>query len=137
MHRHKNKTLVTFLAFLFGGLGIHRFYLGGKADKWGWLHVLSLPASGLVLALFPDLPLFFGMMPLILSTLIAFLEALVIGLTPDDKWDAKYNSASGRTSASGWPLAVLLVLTAGVGAMGLVATIARSFDLFYTGGAFG
>lgn len=137
MQTHKNKTLTTFLAFLLGGIGMHRFYLHGKSDKWGWLHLLSLPASGLILGLFPEAPLFFGIMPLILSVLVAFLETLVIGLTPDEKWDAKYNAASGRSSASGWPLAILLVLTVGVGATGLIGTIARTFDLLFTGGAFG
>jgi TM2 domain-containing membrane protein YozV len=137
MKPHKNKTLATFMAFLFGGFGIHRFYLGGMADRWGWLHLLSLPASGLLLALFPDLPLFYGIMPLILSTLVAILEALVIGLTPDEKWDVKHNSASGRSSDSRWPLALVLVLAVGVGATGLIATIARTFDLLFTGGSFG
>lgn len=137
MQSHKNKTLASLLAFLFGGFGIHRFYLGGMPDKWGWLHLLSLPASGLVLALFPDLPLFFGLMPFILSTLVAFLETLIIGLTPDEKWDAKHNSASSRTSNSRWPLAIVLVLTVGVGATGLIATLARTFDLLFTGGSFG
>lgn len=137
MQAHKNKTFASFLAFLFGGIGLHRFYLRGKTDKWAWLHLLSLPGSGLLIGAFPAWPMFFGIMPLILSVLIAFLEALVIGLTPDEKWDAHYNPASGRTSDSGWPLAVLLVLTMGCGATGLIATIARSFDLLFTGGSFG
>jgi TM2 domain-containing membrane protein YozV len=137
MQPHKNKTLTSFLALLFGGLGLHRFYLCGKADKWAWLHLVSLPASGLLIALFPDLLLFFGLAPLILSVLIACLETLVIGLTPDEKWDARYNSGSGRTSSSTWPLAVLLVLALGVGATALIATLARSFDLIFTGGSFG
>jgi hypothetical protein len=137
MQAHKNKTLTSLLAFLFGGLGLHRFYLYGKSDKWAWLHLASLPASGLVISAFPALPLFFGLMPLTLSVLIAFLETLVIGLTPDEKWDAKHNPASGSVSQSAWPLAVLLVLTVGVGATGLIAVIARSFDLLFTGGAFG
>jgi TM2 domain-containing membrane protein YozV len=137
MQAHANKTLTCLLAFLFGGIGLHRFYLYGKSDKWAWLHLASLPASGLVISAFPDLPLFFALMPLILSILIAFLEALVIGLTPDEKWDAKHNFTSGRISQSSWPLAVLLILTVGVGATALIAVIARSFDLFFTGGAFG
>ncbi|MGV3741655.1 MAG: NINE protein [Burkholderiaceae bacterium] len=137
MSTHKNKTLTTFLAIFLGGIGLHRFYLRGQADKWGWLHLLSLPASGLLISTFPDWPMFFGLMPLVLSGLVGILEALVLGLTPDEKWDAKYNPASGRSSASGWPLAILLVLAVGVGATGLIATIARSFDLLFTGGAFG
>ncbi|HYD97440.1 MAG TPA: NINE protein [Noviherbaspirillum sp.] len=112
---HKNKTLAAFLAAVFGGLGIHRFYLFGKKDKWAWVHVLLFP----------------------LSVFAGFIEALVIGLTPDDKWDAAHNRDSGKKSDSGWPLAVLLVLTFGGGATALIATIARTFDLLFTGGAYG
>lgn len=112
---HKNKTLATLLAFLFGGFGFHRFYLYGKKDIWAWVH----------LALFP------------LSVFAGFIEALVIGLTPDEKWDVQHNSLSGRQSESRWPLAVLLVLTTAVGATALIATLARTFDLLYTGGAYG
>lgn len=134
---HKNKTLTTLLAFLFGVFGAHRFYMYGLRDKWGWLHLISLPLASVLLTAAPDLPLFFAAGPMILSTLIAFLAALVIGLTPDDKWDARHNPESGRMSNSRWPLAILLVLTLGVGATSLIAVIARSFDLFLTGGAYG
>ncbi len=112
---HKSKALATLYASLFGGLGIHRFYLYGKKDVWAWVHV----------ALFP------------LSVYAGFLEALIIGLTPDDKWDAAHNLDSGQQSKSGWPLAVLLVLTFGIGAIALIAAIARTFDLLFTGGAYG
>jgi len=112
---HKNKTLATFLAAIFGGFGIHRFYLYGKRDKWAWVHALLFP----------------------LSVFAGFLEALIIGLTPDDKWDAAHNQGSGRQSASGWPLVVLLVLTFGGGAIAVIAAIARTFDLLFTGGAYG
>ena len=55
----------------------------------------------------------------------------------DDKWDARYNAASGRLSDTGWPLAVVLVATLMLGAGVLIATMARLFDLLYTGGAYG
>lgn len=112
---HKNKTLATFLAAIFGGLGAHRFYLHGKQDVWAWVHILIFP----------------------LSVFAGFIEALVIGLTPDDKWDEAHNKNSGRQSSSGWPLAVLLVLTFGGGAIAVIAAIARTFDLLFTGGAYG
>lgn len=112
---HKNKTLATLLAAVLGGVGAHRFYLHGKKDVWAWAHVLLFP----------------------LSVFAGFLGALVIGLTPDEKWDAQHNQASGRRSNSGWPLAVLLVLTFAGGATALIATIARGFDLLFTGGAYG
>ena len=135
--RHKNKTFTTLLAALLGGVGIHRFYLRGLQDRWGWLHASALPACGLVMSAAPTADWYFWYLPLTISTLAGCLEALVLGLMPDEKWDARYNADSGRTSASRWPLALLLVATLMVGAGLLIATMARLFDLLYTGGAYG
>lgn len=115
MKPHKNKTFAALLAAILGGIGAHRFYLYGKTDRWAWLHVLLFP----------------------LSIFAGFIEALVIGLTPDDKWDGQHNQESGRKSNSGWLLILLLVLTFGGGATALIAAIARTFDLLFTGGAYG
>lgn len=112
---HKNKTLSALLAFLLGGVGAHRFYLHGIRDIWAWVHVVLFP----------------------LAIFAGFVEALVIGLTPDEKWDATHNRHSGRQSESGWPLAVLLVLIFGAGAIAVIAAIARLVDYMYTGGAYG
>ncbi|MBE3026270.1 NINE protein [Janthinobacterium sp. BJB1] len=136
-HSHKNKACTSLLAFLLGALGAHRFYLHGASDRWGWLHVAALPASLALRQAFPDADWFYQILPLILSALAGFLEALVLGLMPDDKWDARYNAASGRLSDTGWPLAVVLVATLMLGAGVLIATMARLFDLLYTGGAYG
>lgn len=133
---HKNKTFATFLAFIIGGLGAHRFYLFGKKDRWGWAHLATLPLSLLFLYLKPGHLLFLAG-PLVLSALLGFVEALAIGVTADERWDHTHNPSSGRRSASGWPLAVLLVLTLGTGAVALIAAIARTFDLMFTGGAYG
>lgn len=135
--RHKNKTLTTLLATLLGAVGAHRFYLSGWKDKWGWLHLATLPISLLLGNLFFGWPTLLSYGLLVLSALIAVLEALVAGLTPDEKWDARHNPGSGQSSRSSWPLALLLVLTAGTGATALIAVLARSFDLLYTGGAYG
>ena len=67
----------------------------------------------------------------------AAIEALVIGLTDDGKWDGQHNRNSLERSRSGWPLAVLLVLTLGIAFTGLVACMARATDLLHTGGSFG
>ena len=55
----------------------------------------------------------------------------------DEKWDARFNPASGKQSESHWPLAIILVASMMLGAAGLIATISRLFDLLYTGGAYG
>ena len=134
---HKNKAFTALLAFLLGMLGAHRFYLHGAKDRWGWLHLAALPASLLLRQLLPDADWFYQILPLTLSALGGFLEALVLGLMPDDKWDARFNAGSGRQSDSDWPLALILVATLMVGAGSLIATISRLFDLLYTGGAYG
>ncbi|MDB5794851.1 MAG: hypothetical protein JWR25_1230 [Noviherbaspirillum sp.] len=115
MAPHKNKTLATLLSAVLGGLGAHRFYLYGKKDKWAWVHIFFFP----------------------LSVYAGLIEALVLGLTPDEKWDALHNPASGRQSRSGWGLAILLVATVGFGAIAFIATLARIVDIAYTGGAYG
>ena len=112
---HKNKTLATFLASIFGGIGAHRFYLYGKKDKWAWIHIVLFP----------------------LSVFAGFIAALVFGLTPDEKWDAQHNAHSGRQSDSGWMVIILVVITFAGGAIALIAAIARAFDLLFTGGAYG
>lgn len=134
---HKNKAFTTLLAFLFGTLGLHRFYLHGGKDRWGWLHLAALPASLALRLAFPGADWFYQILPLILSGLAGFLEALVLGLMPDEKWDAHYNRISRQQSDTGWPLAVVLVATLMLGAGVLIATMARLFDLLYTGGAYG
>jgi hypothetical protein len=134
---HKNKTLATFLALVLGGVGVHRFYLKGSTDRLGLLHVCSIPVAGLVYGLGHAPNPFWVALPLLVSAIVGFIEALVIGLTPDEKWDAAYNAASGRKSDSSWLVVLLLVATLMIGATTLIATISRLFDLLYTGGAYG
>jgi len=134
---HRNKTFTTLLAAVFGSIGLHRFYLYGRRDWFGWLHIVSLPVSVMAILMLNNVqPLFVGIL-FILSILSGFLEALVIGLTPDEKWDAKHNHNSGKQSESHWVLALILVATLAVGATAVIALLARGFDLFFTGGAYG
>jgi hypothetical protein len=134
---HKNKTLATLLALVLGGVGAHRFYLKGGTDRLGLLHVCSIPVAGLVYGLGHAPNPFWVLLPVLVSCIAGFIEALVIGLTPDEKWDAAHNAASGRRSDSNWLVVLLLVATLMVGATTLIGTIARLFDLLYTGGSFG
>lgn len=134
---HKNKSFAALLAFLFGGAGLHRFYLQGLSDRWGWLHALSLPISAAIWANDPSRPLLFNTVPLVISLLAASIETFVIGLMDDKKWDARYNPNSGIESSTGWPAPALMVANLFVGATLLLTVIARAFDLMLTGGAYG
>jgi TM2 domain-containing membrane protein YozV len=97
-----HKFAATLLAALGGTFGLHRFYLGGPRHVLPWLYVAFS---------WTFVPMFAG-----------FIEALVFALTPDEKWDARWNPGSARTSDSGWPVVLLAVLTF-FGAMVLLMTI--------------
>lgn len=139
MKKHKNKTLAMLLAIFFGGVGAHRVYLYGIRDFWLWNYLVAFAifASAIVLA---QKPHSFTISLLALfpaSIFLGWVEALVIGLTPDKKWDARHNPQSSRPSASSWPVPVLLVLTFACGFTTFVVCIARLTDIFLTGGAYG
>ena len=134
--RHKNKTFATLLALLLGGFGAHRFYLKGSVDRLGLLHVCSIPVTGILWGAVHPHP-FYVILPILLSYIVGFVGGLIIGLTPDEAWDAQYNKGSGRTTRSNWMLPLLLVVILAVGAIVLIGAIARVFDLLYTGGAYG
>jgi len=133
---HKNKTVATLLALLLGGFGIHRFYLKPGADRIGLLHLCCLPVTGILYGAVKPHP-FYIVLPLLVSFIVGFVEALVIGLTPDEKWDAQYNAHSGQQTHSNWMLVLLLVITMLVATTVLIGTIARLSDVVYTGGAYG
>jgi len=133
---HKNKTVATLLALLLGGFGVHRFYLKPGADRIGLLHLCCVPVTGILYGAVKPHP-FYIVLPLLVSYIAGFVEALVIGLTPDEKWDAQYNVHSGRGSRSNWVLVLLLVVTMLVATTVLIGTIARLSDVVYTGGAYG
>lgn len=137
--KHIDKTVAAFLSTVLGGLGLHRFYMYGKRDFWAWIYAAAfLVYACLVLTEYPAKPfgnILYALFPL--SIYAAFIESLTIGLTPDEKWDTKHNRHTARTSASKWPLVIVLVLTLLIGYTALVTSIARASDLLYTGGAFG
>jgi len=133
---HKNKTVATLLALLLGGFGVHRFYLKPGADRIGLLHLCCLPVTGILYGAVKPHP-FYIVLPLLVSYIVGFVEALVIGLTPDEKWDTQYNAHSGQQTRSNWVLVLLLVITMLVATTVLIGTIARLSDVMYTGGAYG
>jgi Mn2+/Fe2+ NRAMP family transporter len=137
MQAHKNKTFATFLALVTGSIGLQRFYLHGRRDTWAWLHLVCLPLSLLLYGFGEGMTRLLSLTPLIMSALAGFIEAFVIGLTADEKWDRRHNQRSEKRSDSSWLLALTLVLTLAVGMTTLVGVIARGIDLYLTGGAYG
>jgi hypothetical protein len=131
----KSKTLATWIALVGGSLGLHRFYLHGLRDPWGWVHpaptLLGLYGVERVRALGQDDQLAWVLVPLLgLTVAAAMLTAIVYGLTPDEKWDARFNPQGAR-SRSGWGAVIGVVLALMLGAGVLMATIAFSGQRFF------
>lgn len=136
MNHYKSKTLAAWIALLGGGLGLHRFYLYGRRDIWGWLWPLPtlLGAYGVrrVLTLGQDDQLAWLLVPLLgLALAAAMLSAIVYGLTPDERWNERFNATGGRTHQAGWAVVFAVVLSLLVGATVLMSTIAFSGQRYF------
>jgi len=137
--KHLSKTSATLLAVLLGGTGAHRFYLYGAKDFWAWIYLAAflIFALALILAQAPHSIAVSVLVLFPLSIFAGWIEALTIGLTPDEKWDAKHNALSAQQSDSRWSVVILIVLTFACGFTTIVIAMARMTDLLLTGGAYG
>lgn len=123
----KNKTLATWIAFLGGPLGLHRFYLRGWQDPWGWAcpipTALGLYGWQRALELGIDDRLSWLLIPVLgLSIAASSLQAILFGLMPTERWNARYNPQlppDAPAGAAGWLtiFAVIGALLVGAGAM--------------------
>lgn len=133
MAHHKSKTVVTWLALLLGSLGLHRLYLHGPRDALAWLHPLPTLAGlygvARMDALGQDDRLAWLLIPLLgLMLAQGALCAILYGLTPDERWAARWGQP---VVATRWlpVLGVMLALLAG-GAV-LMATVAFSAQKYF------
>ncbi|WP_321912631.1 TM2 domain-containing protein [Paraburkholderia sp. J11-2] len=137
--RFRSKTLTAALAFLFGSLGAHRFYLYGPRDVWGWAHLfgtlIGIPGVMLLVATERASIPGWGLAVIgAVSVISAFLAAIVYGLRPDAKWDAQFNAAfveQGRTSRSGWTVIFVVIFSLLIGAFLLMTGLALSFQTYF------
>lgn len=133
---YRSKTLAAWLALLAGGLGLHRLYLYGTQDLWAWLH--SAPtAAGLWgayrLAHYGvDDRLAWMLLP-VLGLMLAStsLMAILYGLMPDERWNARFNATSTTQHHTNWTTIVAVVVALLVGATALMATIAFGGQHFF------
>ena len=132
---HRSKTLATWLALVAGSIGLHRFYLHGLRDAWGWLcpWPMALGMWGVQRArdLGHDDKLAWLLIPLAgVMIAQAAIAALVYGLMPDEKWDARFNPGlPPRATRWGPILGAIAALL--IGAAVLMSTIAYSGQRFF------
>jgi len=128
MTRFRHKAFAALLAALTGALGLNRLYLGQRL--W-WLPL------GITLATLPLLigvenwyqtPAFFVVM---VPVVAGFIQALVIALMPDDRFDARFNAGHSRRNHSGWDAVLVAVVTLMGGAVALMTTIALLTQTYF------
>ena len=131
----RSKMLATWLAILGGSLGLHRFYLHGVRDRWGWLYPLPTLAGAYgawrMRELGVDDRLGGVLVPLLGATLAAaMLSAIVYGLTDDERW-ADRHGRPGAPQRAGWPTIAGVVLAVALGATVTMATIAFAAQQYF------
>jgi len=138
----KNKTLSTWLTFLGGPLGLHRFYLFGRSDLIGW--ALPIPTAlglyGMMRArgLGLDDHLSWVLIP-ILGFVMAgcCLNAIVYGLMETDKWNRRFNPDQAEDPAvhdagrGNWLTILGVIGSLMVGATALMGALAYSFQRYF------
>lgn len=131
----KHKAIATWLALLVGVFGLHRFYLHGLKDRWGWAFPLPtlLGLAGLqrMENLGQDDRIAWVLIPLLgISLVAALLGGIIYGLTPDERWNERFNG--GRAvSLGGWPAVIGVVACVFIGGTTLMATIAFSAQRYF------
>ncbi|WJF91018.1 NINE protein [Paraburkholderia bonniea] len=136
LSRFKSKTITAALAFFFGSLGAHRFYLYGLRDLAGWAHLLGtlIGIPGFMLLVATERGSVLGWILAFagaVSLLSAFLAAIVYGLRPDEKWDAQFNAGTERHSRSGWTVIFIIIFALLIGAFLLMTGLALSFQTYF------
>ncbi len=135
----KNKTLAAWLTFLGGPLGLHRFYLFGLSDVWGWL--LPLPTALGVYGM--NRALTYGQDDSLSWVLIPFLgftvagcalNAIIYGLKSPEQWNAQFNPEADDNAAAGqtqWLTIGAVALSLLLGTTVLMSSIVFSFQRYF------
>jgi len=128
----RRKSFAALLAFALGALGAHRLYLG--QPRW-WLPLavtaLMLPLLVGVRNWFQTPPFFILMIPVTAG----FIEALVLSLMPDEKFDARFNAVGTRRNDSGWDAVLVAIATLMVGSTVTITAIVLLFQTLFEGAA--
>lgn len=132
---YKSKTIATWLALLLGSFGLHRFYLYGLGDKWGWLlpwpSLLGLYGVQRMDLLGQDDRLAWVLIPILgLMIVSAAVTSIVYGLTSDADWNAKHNPEQA-IRPSGWAVIIAVIASVMAGGICLMSTIAFSAQRYF------
>jgi TM2 domain-containing membrane protein YozV len=128
MARFRHKAFAALLASLGGSLGLNRIYLGQPL----WWLPLAITAATIPLLVgdrdWYQSPAFFLLM---IPVTAGFIQALVLALMPDERFDARFNAGQERRNRSGWDAVLVAVATLAGGAIALMTTIALLTQTYF------
>lgn len=135
----KNKTLAAWLAFLGGPLGLHRFYLHGLGDVFGWLHPIPTALGLYGLQRVQDFGLddawSWVLIPLLgFNIALCGLMAIIYGLTDVERWNARFNPSAATDADAGrtnWYTIIAVVLSLLFCTAVLMASLVFSFQRYF------
>ncbi len=88
----KSKTVAAVLAFLLGGLGVHKFYLGKTSQGILYLVITIVCSTASFATLFA---LFFLMF---IPGILALIDFIMLLCMSDDDFNAKYNPGMSQAA---------------------------------------
>ena len=127
----KSKTLATWLAFLLGPIGGHRFYLMGFQDMLAWFMpiptALGMWGINRVKAFGLDDPLSWVLLPILgLHIAACCLQAILYGLSTPEKWNARFNPSADPAAEAGrshWGTVFGIIFSLLIGTAALMSAI--------------
>jgi len=131
----RSRAVATWLALIGGSIGLHRFYLHGVRDGWAWLHPWPTLLGGYGFWRLRE----FGVddergsfLVLLLGVMLAMsmLQAIVYGLTSDERWARRHGPAVPPRGPA-WPTFVAVGLALAIGASVAMATIAFAAQRYF------
>jgi hypothetical protein len=133
--RYRSKTVAAWLALLLGAFGVHRLYLAGLRDRLAWLYPWPTLIGALgvlrMRSLGQDDHLSWLLIPWLgLMLSVAALSAIVLALTPDERWDARHNPGHAVVP-TGWGPVLAAIAALALGGIALMGTIAFSGQKFF------
>ncbi len=118
---HRNKVVVAWMASILGMFSLHWWYLG---RRHAWL-MTTFSVVMLVLAQF--YPVWWDNIPFLLLLVpisAGIIEAVVLALTPDEKFDERYNKHSDRKTKTGWDAVIAAIVSTFLGGTVIIFGIA-------------
>jgi len=107
--RYRTKVAAGLLAFLFGWMGAHWWYLGRRGAAWFSAAMLAIvAASQTAFESHWENPAFLFM---VVPATAGFIEAIVLCLMADEKFNARYNPGLPHRAQMGWGPVILAGVT--------------------------